>query len=738
LLAGICLYFASLIPDIQQGPLLATYRWSTTFGVNLAFRLDGLSLVFALLITGIGSGVFVYAAGYMQGKANLSGFFTTLTLFTGAMLGLALSDHLIVFFIFWELTSLCSFLLIGYKHEAASTRESARTSLFVTVAGGLLLLVALILMAMAGQSQGLSFNESLHFSQLGQIGLTEHPYYPAILLLSAAGVATKSAQMPLHFWLPAAMAGPTPVSSFLHSATMVKAGILLIARLLPFLGGTLLWSGVYVTFGAVTMLGAAMLAAAQRDIKKILAYSTISVLGILTMLLGIGTELAIKAAVVYLVAHALYKAALFQVAGNIDHAVNSRDLKTLGGLARLMPFTALAALLASLSMAGSPPLFGFFGKELSYMAKLDFGWVGLALITLAVLANILLVGVALSICIAPFWRQATLPADAHPLPRSMALPPLIFGVLGLLVGILPAPFDQYLGTPMATAIAGQPTIMKLKLWHGFNPEALLIVGLSALTLGLGILAASRMKHMMAAFGYLDGRLSPYGPTQAYSKLLDRLLTTADKLTGRTQSGRLTDYLHVTFVGLIALWIIPWFQAVQAIAVTGGGWLEAGLGLMIGVPAIACVLSRHRLTQLTLLGASGFGLVIAFVTFSAADLAMTQILVESLSILFILILLKVSPQSQAKQSMRGWSLAISLLLGAMLSTLIWTPTAQLPHNVAQFYQDNAYSQAFGQNIVNVILVDFRALDTFGEVVAICLAAIGVGALLIPPTRRRSHE
>lgn len=732
-LMGVCLFFFFKTPDVQLGAQTESLTWAPSFGANLDFRLDGLSQVFVILISGIGCGVFLYAAAYMKDYKNLSGFYATLVIFTAAMIGLVLSDNLIAFFLFWEMTSLCSFLLVGFKNHTEEARESARKALFVTIGGGLSLLIAIALISLFGQSNGLSLSDSLKFSKIDS-SIAEHSYYFAIVVCTALAVATKSAQFPLHIWLPAAMSGPTPVSSFLHSATMVKAGIFLLARLNPSLGGTTLWAAVFIILGSITMVIGAVLAASQRDIKKILAYSTISVLGILVMLLGLGTDMSIKAAVVFLVAHAFYKAALFQIIGNIDYATGSRDIKTLSNLARFMPFTAAAALLSVLSMAGSPPLFGFFGKELAYLAKLQLGGSGAVLILASVITNALLVGLAISIFYRPFWAKALSngSVEKRKLPLSMALVPLSLSILGLLIGLFPALFDQHLGTQMASAIAGRTLEMKLKLWHGANLESLLVLGLSILTLSLGFIAAVKIKPLIAYFSKKQEYLSEIGPDSLFSKSMCLILAMGKLITNFFQNGDLTHYLKIILAAVLVLLGWPLLGVLsESLPEFTGGMLHLGLAVFIGLPIVVCFCMRtsDHIKQIIMLGISGFGLVMTFVILGAPDLALTQLMVEALSIIFFLLLIAGITTKSFTDRLEASAVTIALAFAVTITALIAVPVSELPNVVSRYYLDSSHLQAFGMNVVNVILVDFRALDTFGEVVVVGIAALGVGALLL---------
>jgi multicomponent Na+:H+ antiporter subunit A len=430
---GLFTFFASLAGRIAAGqPVTVSYAWVPTLDVNLSFRLDGLSLLFSLLITGIGALIVIYAGGYLAAHHHLGRFYAYLALFMASMLGLVLADNVITLFVFWELTSLSSYLLIGFDHEREAARSAALQALLVTGVGGLAMLAGLLLL---GRAAG-----SLELSNVLGAGeaIRAHPLYLAILLLILAGAFTKSAQFPFHFWLPSAMEAPTPVSAYLHSATMVKAGVYLLARLSPVLGGTEAWIAIVTLTGAATMLVGAAKALLETDLKRILAYSTVSVLGMLTLLLGIGTPRAIEAAMVYLLAHALYKGALFLVAGAVDHETGTREATRLGGLRRAMPITAVAAAAAAVSMVGLPPLFGFIAKELLYEATWGAPDLALVITGVTVLSNTLLMAVAVVVGIQPFAGQAvSTPKKPHEAPWTLWLGPALLGGLGLIGGLFP-------------------------------------------------------------------------------------------------------------------------------------------------------------------------------------------------------------------------------------------------------------------------------------------------------------
>jgi multicomponent Na+:H+ antiporter subunit A len=691
------------------------FTWVPGFGVQWAFQLDGLAAIFVLLIAGIGALVVIYAGGYLSGDRRCGLFFAYLLAFMGAMLGVVLSDDLITLFVFWELTSFSSFLLIGYYHEKEDSRDAALQALLVTSGGGLALLAGLLLLSFAAQQMGVSASEALRVSTLAEVDIRGHGLYPAVLILILCGAFTKSALVPFHFWLPTAMVAPTPVSAYLHSATMVKAGVYLLARLHPVLGDTLWWQIGVSAAGAVTMLTAATLALGHRDLKRILAYTTVSVLGMLVMLLGLGTELAIKAAVTYLVAHALYKAALFLVAGNVDHETGTRDVSRLSGLGRVMPLTAAAALLAAFSKAGLPPFLGFIGKEEVYHAAHD---VGIIWILAAVLASVALVGMALVVAIWPFFgaRRDT-PRKPHEAPVSMLLGPGLLALAGLALGLAPGMFGHHVGSAAASAIAGQPLKMDLALWHGFNPESLLNLALSAVTLVLGVVLFLKLRRWLPSVGEWIHRAAGWGPASGYARLLTLFYRFANAQTRVLQSGYLRRYLLILSMFVIVL-VSP---------------------ILIG--GIGAVFTNSRLAAVALLGTSGLGIALYFALFGAPELAITQIMIEALTVIvFVLVfhhLPAVTEHRSWRQQLRDGF--ISLAVGTMMAVLLMAvATVESEPVVARYFAEVAYPEAHGRNIVNVILVDFRALDTLGEIAVLAVAGIGVYTLLRLRPERPGEE
>jgi multicomponent Na+:H+ antiporter subunit A len=732
--------FAGWLPLAPGDEVVDAAPWVPGLGVELAFRLDGLAAIFVLLVTGIGALVLIYAGGYLSGDPRLGRFFATLLAFQSAMLGVVLADDLITLFVFWELTSVTSYLLIGFDHQRDGSRTAALKALLVTGVGGLALLAGLLLMAIAAGDLGAT---TLKLSELAAVDLRTHALYPAILVLVLLGAATKSAQVPFHFWLPEAMAAPTPVSAYLHSATMVKAGIYLLARLHPQLGGTLTWEVAVGGLGAVTMLVAAAMALGQHDLKRILAYSTVAVLGILTMLIGVGTELAVKTAIVFLVAHALYKAGLFMVAGNVDHETGTRDVTVLSGLRRALPWTAAAGVLAALSKAGAPPMFGFIGKELLYKTKLDLETVGGWLVVAAVATNVALVATALMVSVRPFWgpRRDT-PKAPHEAPPSMLVGPILLGLLGLKVGLVPGLFERALGSAAATAVAGVPLAMELKLWHGLNTDVLVVMGLSLVTLAVGALVYVGARRWLGPLGRAVAAGGRYGPARAFERVVDGLPDMALSLTGLVPITRLRSAVLTTLVVMLALVAPPLMRAVGG-AHPGQVPLPHEL-VLVAVGLLAALLAaavRSRLTAVAALGVTGLVVALLFVLYGAPDLAMSQIAVETLSvILLVLVFLALPPVVRRSGSWtRVRDAVVAAAVGIVMGlAVLAAAVSRLEPEVAEYYLRASVPEAFGRNVVNVILVDFRALDTLGEITVVAVAGVGVAALLAAGRRLRHRE
>ena len=716
------IYFLTLLPYTENNEsYVFQYKWISAMGIHPDFTLDGLSMLLSLMITGIGTLIFLYACNYLKGDPDLNRFLSYLCVFMGAMLGVVLSDNVIVLFVFWELTSISSFFLIGFDTANPEARRNSLMALAVTGGGGFLLLAGLILLS--GISDTYSIRELSGMPDL----LTTHEYYPLMLVLLFAGAFTKSAQFPFHFWLPGAMKAPTPVSAFLHSATMVKAGIYLLARLNPALGDHPYWTITLMCFGGFTMFYAALHAFIRTDLKAILAYSTISALGMLVFLIGMGTEAALFAAIVFMLVHALYKAALFLVTGAIDHTTGTRDVTRLGGLGSIMLPVAIAGTLAALSSAGVPFTFGFVGKELIYEAVLGFEH-GQILIALVVITNILLLYVGFVAGLKPFTGKLLEEPLHEPPGFQLWLPPLVLAFLGVMTGIFPFIVDQPLVAPAVSAVSGTGEHAALKLWHGFN----LVLLLSALTLVVG----TALFLWKKPYEYRILRRLARFDMQKFALGISSILKSVSLYyTRKLQNGYLRNYLITIILFLVGVVSYKLFTEVEIRAVDEE-WSTIGVYeilvsvLMLGA-IIKVLTTPSRLTAIVSMGVVGFSICLTFFFYGAPDLAMTQFTIDTLTIvLFVLVLLKLPsfiPDAHFTVKLRDGILAIAF--GGLISVIglqvLNEPTSK---EISQYYADNAYLLAKGKNIVNVILVDFRGLDTLIEITVLTIAAVGVFSLL----------
>ncbi len=734
---GSFLYFTTLIPAVAGGgSIRASTPWAESLGISLSFFVDGLSLLFLLVISGIGTFVVLYAGGYLNGKKTLGRFYLALLGFMAAMLGVVSSDNLILLFIFWELTSITSFLLIGYYHEQEESRTSALQALLVTGAGGLAMMAGFILLGLGAGTFEIS---GLLALPAGTI--TALPGFPVILILILLGAFTKSAQFPFHFWLPNAMAAPAPVSAFLHSATMVKAGVFLLARLHPCLADHTLWTAIVAPVGAVTMMTGVFLALGKSDLKKILAYTTLSVLGTLTMLLGIGTDLAIKACIAYLFAHALYKAALFMTSGTIDHETGTRELGDLSGLRGKMPFTATGAVLGALSMAGIPLLIGFVSKEYFYKALLAAEGPGVLWETLGVSASIAMVALAAVTGLRPFFGSfRETPKHAHEGPWTMWIGPVILGAAAIKFGMFPGWIGERVIGPAASAVVGDPAFeANLKLWHGWNTALVL----SILTVISGVALYFVLRAWRKTSRGLYAFLASIGPERAYFGLLAATLGFAKWQTHVLQNGKLRNYVLTVggFLTLLVVFLLPR----NPIALNFGRMIPPSIlgvtvcALMI-VAAVATCFVSSRFTAILTLGVVGLGVAVLFFLFSAPDLAMTQILVETLTVvLFVLAFYRLPLLREfSSKATRIRDAILATAFGAVMTVLVMIAFhfESLAVPISEYMGANSLPIANGRNVVNVILVDFRALDTLGEITVLAIAALGVMAMLkLRPDRRQ---
>lgn len=724
---GSFIYFFSYLPKICGEDCLTftySYNWIPSLGIQMSFYLDGLSLLFALLISGIGALVMIYAGGYLKGHKNISRFYIFILLFMSSMLGVVLASNLISMFVFWELTSFSSYMLIGFNHEKEKSRWAALQALLVTGLGGLALLAGVLLIGAAGNSFELSYLLN------NDVNLGSHSLYLPMLLLILLGAFTKSAQVPFHFWLPGAMEAPAPVSTYLHSATMVKAGVYLLARFTPILGGTNEWHHLVTLAGASTMLIGALLALPQTDLKKLLAYTTISALGILVMLIGLETKFASEAAIVFLLVHSLYKGALFMVAGTIDHETGTRETKYLSGLLKLMPFTAVAAILAAFSMSGFPPLLGFIGKELLYEAKLQAPSAALLITLTGIIANAVNVTVAIMVGVRPFLgSKIETPKKAHEAPVSMWIAPLLMSVFGLFLGLFPWLISKPIVSSAVTAIQAQQTIIELKTWHGIN--FVFLMSVFTVIIGISFFLIRRwIRHYAAKFQLAQ----PITPTVLFKQGLDRLIKFAVLQTRFFQSGYQRYYLITIIifaVGLLLLQMVRVGNIGLVFSLSDLRFYELALALLMALASFMAISTKSRIAAIAALGVIGYGLALIFVFYGAPDLALTQLVVETLTVvLFVLVVYhlprfsKISPPTN-----RFRDIFIAVLVGGIMTTLVLSAQQnRLQPTISSYFAEKSALVAHGRNIVNVILVDFRAIDTLGEITVLSAAAIGVYAML----------
>lgn len=711
--------------------------WLPTYGFNLAFRLDGLGMLFSILILGIGMLVVLYAYYYMPDYDKLGRFYALLLLFMSAMLGIVLSENLLMMVVFWEITSLSSFLLIAYKSESHESRIAARMALVVTGGGGLALLAGILLL---GQVVG-----SYELSQViaAADGIKSDPLYPAILTLILLGAFTKSAQFPFHFWLPNAMAAPTPVSAYLHSATMVKAGVFLLARFYPVLAGTDAWLFSVSTIGGITLVYGAYLAMYRNDFKGLLAYSTISHLGLITLLFGLSTPMSVVAGVFHIINHAIFKASLFMAAGIIDHECGSRDMRRVNGLFKLMPITATLAMVAAGSMAGVPLLNGFLSKEMFFTEAVLFtGFEGSHFILpiFATIAGILAVAYSARFIHDVFFNgdPIDLPRQPHEPPRWMRVPVEILVVLCLIVGMFPA---WSVGTLLASAagatLQAPLPAYDLKIWHGFNLA--FVMSLVALAGGVGLYV------MRATLIRWNEKLPFLNSRTAFERIHKNLAEYAGNLLGILDNGSLQRYIALLcgFVLIYGGWAY----------ISGGSQFNSqsatplDIASMIALAALilgtvgTTLLHHHRLLAVILIGIVGLIVSLTFIRFSAPDLALTQLSVEVVTIVLMLLALYYLPQSTPRESSRlriSRDIVLALGIGLAMAFVTFALLTSSFSTISDFYLQQSVPGGGGSNVVNVILVDFRGFDTLGEIAVLAMAALGAHALLdqlrlTPPTK-----
>ncbi|OAN76364.1 monovalent cation/H+ antiporter subunit A [Jannaschia sp. EhC01] len=714
-----------LAPAVLRGEVIqAEIAWLPQLGLSASFFLDGLGLLFAGMILGVGLLIILYARFYLSGEDPMGQFYTYLLLFQGAMLGIVLSDNILLLLIFWELTSLSSFLLIGFWKHLPEGRQGARMALAVTGAGGLAMIGGMLIL---GNIVG-SYNLTDILQAGDQIRASEW-YLPALILI-LLGAFTKSAQFPFHFWLPHAMAAPTPVSAYLHSATMVKAGVFLMARMWPALAGTDAWFYIVTTTGLVTMVLGALIALFKDDLKALLAFSTVSHLGLLTMLLGFGTTAAAVAAVFHILNHLTFKAALFMTAGIVDHEAHTRDIKRLGGLRHLMPITFLIGTAAALSMAGIPLFNGFLSKELLLEEASHTDWWGspYAVPVMATIGALLSVAYSLRFIFHVFLGPVRddYPAKPHDPPFGMWAAPALLVVMVIVIGVAPL-LAEGIVTAAANAVTGADLHPHLKIWHGVTPA-----------LWMSIIAIAGGAMVLLLHQPLDRVWNALPRPEAkaiFDRLVGAIVTASRFITEVSHNGAISRYLAIFTVTALGLgWIAysssglsaPTRGLLPVPPVVAAGWV-----MLIVATLSVVTMHHHRFRALVLIGIIGLSISAGFAYLSAPDLALTQISVETVTIMLLLLALHFMPKSTPKESPMGLKLrdgVIALGAGGGVAALAYAFLMRDIETISDYHLANSYEGGGGTNVVNVILVDFRGYDTFGEIIVLGIAGLVIYAMM----------
>ncbi len=716
-------------PSVFAGDVVTVgVDWLPILGLNFNLMLDGLGFFFAMLILGIGLLIITYARFYLSRTDNMGEFFTYLLLFQGAMVGIVLSDNILLLLVFWELTSLSSFLLIGYWKHLPEGRQGARMALTVTGMGGLAMIGGMLILGQIADSYDLSVilqNRDL---------IQDSPFYVPALLLILLGCFTKSAQFPFHFWLPHAMAAPTPVSAYLHSATMVKAGIFLMARMWPVLSGTPEWFAIVTTAGLTTMVLGAVIAIFKHDLKALLAFSTVSHLGLITMLLGTGTAFGAMAAMFHILNHATFKAALFMSAGIVDHETHTRDIRRLGGLRHLMPITFAIATLGALSMAGIPLLNGFLSKEMmleeaNHTVLFGSPWL---VPVMATVGSLFSAAYCFRLIAHTFLgpKRDDYPAKPHDPGAGMWLPPALLIVPVVLIGIAPFLAEPFVKMVTGAVLGDTAEVPKayFKIWHGLVPALFMSV---AATIG-GLILLALHRPLQALW---DATPRPEAKV-IFEGLVEAIVALMQKMILPLHNGSFSRYAAIGSIAILGAGYYAWVSGTvgeatremqPATAVAFAGWI------MLVAATIALVfLHRNRLLALILMGIAGLMVSIGFVFFSAPDLAMTQFTVEVVTIILLLLALNFLPnktpmESSVLQRSRDGAIAIAGGLAAMALSYHYLLRDAVEPSISAFHSTNSYKGGGGTNMVNVILVDFRGFDTYGEIIVLGIAALVIYAL-----------
>ncbi|MCM3766409.1 Na+/H+ antiporter subunit A [Neobacillus niacini] len=759
------IYFLSTIPKItNRQTVTETFNWIPSLGVNFTAKVDGLGLLFALLITGIGALVVFYSIYYLaKEKERLNTFYVYLLLFMGAMLGVVLSDNLIVMYAFWELTSFSSFLLIGYWHEREKSRYGAQKSMLITVFGGLAMLGGIILLyIMTG-----TFSITEIVAQSGDI--FHHSLFLPALICVLLGAFTKSAQFPFYIWLPDAMEAPTPVSAYLHSATMVKAGIYLVARLTPVFGASSVWFWLVAGVGIITLIWGSVFAIRQTDLKGILAFSTVSQLGLIMSLLGVGSAalhyealseniftVAITAAIFHLINHATFKGSLFMAAGIVDHETGTRDIRKLGGLMPFMPITFTISIIGAFSMAGLPPFNGFLSKEMFFTAMVrvtqmdifNLETLGILFPVIAWVASVFTFIYSMILVFKTFtgkYQPEKLDKKPHEAPLGMLIPPVILISLVVIFGFFPNLLSESLISPAMAAIlpsllnAGGEFVVHISFWHGFTIELFMTLGVIL----LGITLYKTLPKWKRMYDLVPEKLSLF---RFYDRLLEWSQSGSYKVTNKYMTGSIHSYL----VYILAFFIFSltvtlfWKDAFKLDTgnVSSIGIYEWVLAIFVVVGSISILFIKSRMTSIILLGAVGYTVSLFYVLFRAPDLALTQLVIETISVALFLVCFYHLPKLQRYETRMRFKLTnalISVGVGAVVTAIALSAHGnKLFEAISKYYVENTYEKAAGQNMVNVILVDFRGFDTLFEITVLAIASLGIYGMIKLRLNRRKES
>jgi multicomponent Na+:H+ antiporter subunit A len=757
-------YFLTYLPETMSGKSSSEMlNWIPSLGINFTAKVDGLGLLFSLLITGIGALVVLYSIYYLaKNKEKLNNFYVYLLLFMAAMLGVVLSDNLIVMYAFWELTSFSSFLLIGYWYERDKSRYGAQKSMLITVFGGLAMLGGIILLyIMTGT---FSFTEIM--SQANEI--FNHALFVPTLLCILLAAFTKSAQFPFYIWLPDAMEAPTPVSAYLHSATMVKAGIYLVARFTPVFGEHILWFWLVSGVGILTMIWGSVFAVKQTDIKAILAFSTVSQLGLIMSLLGIGSAahhydfldeniftVAVTAAIFHLINHATFKGSLFMAAGIVDHETGTRDIRKLGGLMHFMPITFTISIIGAFSMAGLPPFNGFLSKEMFFTAMVHVTemdifnletW-GILFPVLAWIASIFTFIYSMILVFQTFtgkYQPEKLDKKPHEAPMGLLISPIILVSLVIIFGLFPNLLSDSLISPAMGSIlpsllgAGEEFKVHISFWHGPTIELFMTIGV--IILGLVLYKThSRWKKIY------KGIPEKLALNRFYDFVLEGLQSVSYKLTNTYMNGSIRSYLVYIFAFLIVILAATLFGKNAFMFSTSNvssiGVYEVALAILVVLSSICILFAKSRMTSIILLGAVGYTVSLFYVLFRAPDLALTQLVIETISVALFLVCFYHLPKLrkfETRMRFRLINALISVGVGAIVTLIALSAhSSKLFDSISKYYVENTYTEAAGKNMVNVILVDFRGFDTLFEITVLAIASLGIFGMIKLRLNRRKE-